>query len=505
MVYNDIEFSKRGVEASILSIKNDINRKIGLVELRYNDVYNAIIEENNKLVDFLNEFRAAVDTIVNECNNLQGLTDEELTEIKQKIEELKQILDSIDIPDLPKIKKPDEVFSGITEEKPDGKPKYTGISVPNANQPLDDSTNKDTTTFYCGSYSASVNEDNIGEPDCQANYIIWAGGCSASDDIPAEALCVSGYDETTYNDDHKDGTVGCLSKYDSAYNETICATGYAFSKDSDTLVCINDYHEPVGEHSCDKGFIIDYWGTRCEGGYSQDTMTREGGISCPLDYSDDGSGGSLCSGGYSDHEYATCTGKVDLTYYNPVCGQSSTESVNVTNCPQEFSNGDGLDSCTQDYTNGDVQCNSKYGHTPGSQSIGSCQNGFTDGTTSCEGRWQDSEVGNMSACQRNYRNGHVSCTKNYVTDGHFVYCDNSDTACHRCVNCDSCVGGANCSSCNSPSCFSCYGKSNGSSPPCGESTPCEQCPDHTPVQPCKCCHNSIGWDYFLCQANGDNT
>lgn len=463
MIYNDIDFSKRGVEASILSIKNDINRKIGLVELRYNDVYNAIIEENNKLVDFLNEFRAAVDTIVNECNDLQGLTDEELTEIKQRIEELKQILDSIDIPDLPKIKKPEDVFSGITEEKPDNKFTYIPIDSPN---PMTGSNNPDSTAFFCGDYSASVNDGDLGDPACKANYVIW------NNDMQSGA-CVTGYDEETYEAGRTDGFTGCMAKYEA--DDMNCYSGFATR--------VIDVETAAGEQVCISGFSAQN-GTSCEADYVQDTMHRD------------------CAVNFSNAAGENCVEEYYFDGTNVNCDKFSGYGMD---CPESYAYGTGLESCSNEYKDGTITCNSKYGYTPGSQSIGSCQNGFSDGITSCEGRWQDSEVGNMSACQRNYRNGHVSCSKNYVTDGHFVYCDNRDSACRRCVNCDSCVGGANCSSCNSPSCYNCYGKSDGSSPPCGESTPCEQCPDHTPVQPCKCCHNSIGWDYFLCNANGDDT
>lgn len=478
MVYNDIEFSKRGVEASILSIKNDINRKIGLVELRYNDVYNAIIEENNKLVDFLNEFRAAGDAIVNECNDLQGLTDEELTEIKQKIEELKEILDSIDIPDLPKIKKPDEIFSEPSNgnDKPQGGcvSGFCAIGVGaqvSGSSPLPGKDGgNNATTFGCYDYTAT--DGGVGL--CNKNYVVW-GNCSAENGI-----CVTNYNEELDNQ---------------------CSLGYAGHKAG----CLSRFID--GDSQCYSSFIIDMCvnednGSSCGSGYMSSN------VDCGYMYGED-TDYARCESNFAtrginvgDAPSTTCEESYFHDGATTVCNGYGTQDGN---CPQSYQVADGMTGCVADYKDGDTECKNNFEKTNDSQSISACTGGFTDGTTSCEGRWQDSEVGNMSACQRNYRNGRVSCTKNYVTDGHFVYCDNSDSACRRCVNCDSCVGGANCSSCNSPSCFSCYGKSNGSSPPCGESTPCEQCPDHTPVQPCKCCHNSIGWDYFLCQANGDDT
>lgn len=480
MIYNDIEFSKRGVEASILSIKNDINRKIGLVELRYNDVYNAIIEENNRLIDFLNEFRAAVDAIVNECNDLQGLTDDELTEIKQRIEELKQILDSIDIPDLPKIKKPDEVFSEPSNGN--DKPQYgcesgfcsigVGVQISGSSPLPGNNDGNNATTFGCYEYTVIYGEGG----ECNKNYVVW-GNCNAGDGV-----CVMNYDEELDNHCGRDYTGqydGCLSKYEDE--------NYKCDGDFMIHMCVN--HD--NGDSCALGFMsstttCDYMYGESAGSFGQ----------CESNY-------SICEENVGDAPTKSC----EESYFTTEGGITTCNgyATQDENCPQSYQVAYGMSGCVADYRDGNNYCNSNYEKSDGSQSITACTGGFKDGTTSCEGRWQDSEVGNMNACQRNYRNGHVSCTKNYVTDGHFVYCDNSDTACHRCVNCDSCVGGANCSSCNSPSCFSCYGKSNGSSPPCGESTPCEQCPDHTPVQPCKCCHNSIGWDYFLCNANGDDT
>jgi hypothetical protein len=285
--------------------------------------------------------------------------------------------------------------------------------------------------------------------------------------------CVTEYNEDTYEAGRTDGFTGCMTKYEA--DDMNCYTGFATR--------VIDVETAAGEQVCVSGFSAQN-GTSCEADYVQDTMHRD------------------CAVNFSNAAGENCVEEYYFDGTNVNCDKFSGYGMD---CPESYAYGTGLESCSHDYKDNDITCNSKYGYTPGSQSISSCQNGFTDGTTSCEGRWQDSEVGNMSACQRNYVNGHVSCAKNYVTDGHFVYCDNSDSACRRCVNCDSCVGGANCSSCNSPSCYSCYGNADGSTPPCGESAPCEQCPDHTPVQPCKCCHNSIGWDYFLCNANGDDT
>jgi len=482
MVYNDIEFSKRGVEASILSIKNDINRKIGLVELRYNDVYNAIIEENNKLVDFLNEFRAAVDTIVNECNNLQGLTDDELTEIKQKIEELKEILDSIDIPDLPKIKKPDEIFSEPSNgnDKPQGgcESGFCAIGVGaqvSGSSPLPGKDGgNNVTTFSCYDYTVIYGEAG----ECNKNYVVW-GNCNADNGV-----CIINYDEEELDNqcgrDYTGHYEGCLSKYGDE--------NYKCDGDFMMHMCVN---RDNGD-SCSLGFMsstttCDYMFGKRLGSFGQ----------CESNY-------ATCEENVGDAPFRTC----EESYFATKDGITVCNGYTITDfriCPQSYQVADGMTGCVADYKDGDTECKANFEKTNDSQSISACTGGFKDGTTSCEGRWQDSDVGNMSACQRNYRNGHVSCTKNYITDGHFVYCDNSDTACHRCVNCDSCVGGANCSSCNSPSCYNCYGNSDGSSAPCGESAPCEQCPDHTPVQPCKCCHNSIGWDYFLCNANGDDT
>ena len=88
MIYSNIENTELGLDASVLSVKIDLDKKISTVQERYTDIYNAIVSEYNSLVEFLDEFKRMANTIIDECNRLQGLTDEELTNIKKKIETL---------------------------------------------------------------------------------------------------------------------------------------------------------------------------------------------------------------------------------------------------------------------------------------------------------------------------------------------------------------------------------------------------------------------------------
>lgn len=452
MIYNDTDFTKRGVEASILSIKNDINRRIGRVQLKYTEIYDAIVAESNGLVDFVNEFRAAVDTIVNECNDLQGLTDEELTEIKQRIEELKQILDSIEIPDLPKIKKPDDIFSGTPSngEEEENKVTYIPIDSPN---PMPPSSNPDSTAFFCGDYSASVNDGSLGDPVCKANYVVW------NNDMQSGA-CVTEYNEDTYEAGRTDGFTGCMTKYEA--DDMNCYTGFATR--------VIDVETAAGEQVCISGFSAQN-GTSCEADYVQDTTHRD------------------CAVNFSNAAGENCVEEYYFDGTNVNCDKFSGYGMD---CPESYAYGTGLESCSHDYKDNDITCKTNYGTTPGSQTITKCTGGFGMDGINCPSNW--SYGLGKNACNLNYSDGSITCAKGYITDGVRKWCDNHDAACGRCQ-----LG--YCAPANYTPCDYCpsYSPPCSYTPECGEGEP-EPCHQEPTCQPCVDIADTCGGDY-ACSVN----
>lgn len=474
MIYNDTDFTKRGVEASILSIKNDINRRIGRVQLKYGEIYDAIVAESNGLVDFVNEFRAAVDIIVNECNDLQGLTDDELTEIKQRIEELKQILDSIEIPDLPKIKKSDEIFSEPSDgndEPQDGcESGYCSIGVGaqvSGSSPLPGNNGgNNATTFGCYDYTVIYGEDG----ECNKNYVVW-GNCNAGDGI-----CIMNYDEaldTQCGLNYTGQYDGCLSKYEDE--------NYKCDGDFMIHMCVN--HD--NGDSCGSGFMSS--NTTCDYMYGESSGSFG---QCESNY-------STCEENVGDAPTKSC----EESYFTTEGGITTCNgySTQNENCPQSYQVAYGVSGCVADYRDSDNYCNSNYEKSDGSQSITTCSHGFNDGTINCGGGWSTSEVGNMDVCAYNFSANGVTCQKNYCTDGTHKYCDNNDAACGGCLRCVGCVS-SNCTTCNNPGCYGTYCPSytpepcgEGGPPPCSDDVPCGQCPDYTPEQPCNICDGTTSY------------
>ena len=466
MIYNDSKITKRGIEASVLSIKNDLNRRIGRVQLKYTEIYDAIIAESNGLVEFLDEFRAAVNTIVNECNDLQGLTDEELTEIKQRIEELKQILDSIEIPDLPKIKKPEEIFTEDTnndDENNENEPTYIPVDIPN---PVSDSNNPDSTSFFCGDYSAAAAENELGDTGCNANYIVWSNDTNTG-------VCVAGFDAETYEAGRTDGHIGCMSKYETA--DISCNNGFATR---DTASAFWD------EQTCISGFSAQ--GRKCDTNYFQDKDYR----SCATSYSSDI--GESCTGDY---------------YYDPD-GNTNCDSYSGYGftCPSTYSYGWNVETCTQGFKDATIslECTFNYSTAPGSQNITKCKDGFGMDDKRCPSNW--SYGLGKNACNANYSDENVTCAKGYITDGVKVWCDYPDGACGECQS--GYCSPANYTPCEycpsySPSCGEGEPCSEGEPPcawpppcddsePCGESEPCYQEPT---CQPCVTLTDTCGGPY----------
>lgn len=477
MIYNDGDFSKRSIEASILSIKNDINRKVAQVQSRYTEIYDAIVAESNRLVEFLNEFRAAVDAIVTECNDLQGLTDEELTEIKQRIEELKQILDSIEIPDLPKIKKPDEIFIPPSSDSTDNsegqcESGFCAIGVGehvsgSSSLPGKEDGNKPA-TFGCYEYTVMYGEEGL----CNKNYIVW-GNCDGEDGI-----CVMNYDKEL--DDH-------------------CGQDYTGQIDG----CLSNYEDD--DFKCDSSFIIDMCvnedsGNSCGSGYMSSNVNCDYMYGEDTDYAQCQSNFATCEENVGDAPTTTC----EEGYFHDgvVATVCNGYAAHDQNCPQSYLNNYGLIDCAANFKEGNNECKSNFEKT-GDSSVSACNGGFKDDTHNCPTNW--SYGLGKNACNADYSDGNVQCTKDYITDGEHKWCRYPDGACGPCqsgycspanyTQCSYCPG-------YTPSCGEDEPCSEGEPPcawpppcddePCGESEPCYQEPT---CQPCVTLTDTCGGPY----------
>ena len=473
MIYNDSDFTKRGVEASILSIKNDLNRRIGHVQLKYGEIYDAIVAESNGLVDFVNEFRAAVDTIVNECNDLQGLTDEELTEIKQRIEELKEILDSVEIPDLPKIKAPEETFSEPSIDDSgfcstcvgaqfDCESGFCSIGVGaqvsgSSSLPGKDGGNN-ATTFGCYEYTVIYGEKG----ECDKNYVVW-GNCNAGDGV-----CIINYDEELDNHCGRDYTGqydGCLSKYEDE--------NYKCDGDFMIHMCVNF---DSGD-SCALGFMsstttCDYMYGKGAGSFGQ----------CESNY-------ATCEEYVGDAPTTTCEESYFISISITSCNGYATQDEN---CPQSYQVAGDMIGCVVDFKDGDTECKTNFGKTDFPQSVSACTGGFKDDSHNCPTNW--SYGLGKNACNLNYSDGKITCAKGYITDGVRKWCDNHDAACGRCQ-----LG--YCAPANYTPCDYCpsYSPPCSYTPECSEGEP-EPCRQEPTCQPCVDITDTCGGDY-ACSVN----
>lgn len=458
MIYNDDAFTKRSTAASLLSVKADLNHKIGRVSNKYAEIYESIVAESNGLVNFLNEFRVAVNTIVNDCNDLQGLTDEELTEIQQRIEELKSILDSVEIPDLPELKKPEDIFIGSPnncvhcDDAENGAicdAEYScvsgfcsiGVGVQiSGTSPLPGKEGgtaggNNATTFGCYGYTVIHGESGI----CYKNYIVW-GNCTANDGI-----CVRNYDQELDQHcglDYNGQYSGCLSNYEDEN----------YKCDGDFMIHMCVYHDDNDNgDSCGLGYMSST--VTCD--YMYDKSTGSAG-QCMYNY-------STCEENVGDAPTITCEESYFTTDIRTTEGEFITcigYGTQDQNCPRSFQVAFGSSSCNSNFEDGNTECKTHF-QASNDSNVSACIGGFKDDTHNCPSNW--SYGLGKNACNINYSNESVTCAKGYITDGVNTWCDLPDGACGSCQ-----LG--YCSPANYTSCSYCPSYS----PSCGESEPCEE-------------------------------
>lgn len=467
MIYSNSENTELGLDASVLSVKADFDRKISIVQERYTDIYNAIVSEYNNLVEFLNEFKRMANTIVDECNRLQGLTDEELTNIKRKIEELKNILDSIDIPDLPSIKPPEENFGGDSSgdggDGEDDTACHIGFGSTVTGTPPSIGGGGDGgiggSRFYCGEYDPSA-DPTYG---CRRDFILWGDG-------EEDGTCVH-----DYGGDGEIPTIpgewsGCISDWTDPTIGVDCHLNFQVTKGSGGERCYSGYKNTTTGYSCEFTYNNDADGTYCD-----DMYTNSAGLSCDESYNADfNTGDSFCS------------------------GYSASWDGTTISCPSMFSDGS-VSQCSVNFTTNGVNCNSGYISAPAGadcttgQNVTGCSGGYANGNVSCPSNWSESENNGNRGCQRDFSDGSVTCHNYYMTDGTFAGCGSGDNICAPCIG-TYCPGySSSCTGCDDPRCYGCDDPNCYSNDGCGEG--------ETPVVPP--CGEGCGNCEAMCQGVGD--
>lgn len=462
MIYNNSENTELGLDASVLSVKIDLDKKISTVQERYTDIYNAIISEYNSLVEFLDEFRRMANVIIDECNRLQGLTDEELTNIKKKIEELKNILDSIDIPDLPSIKPPEEILVGGSDgdggEEDDDTACHIGFGSTVTGTPPPIGGGDGETTgyrFYCGEYNPSAVGPDGG---CKRNFITWDSG-------ETEGTCSNEYDGDGEVPTSIGGWSGCLYEYSD--NQINCQTDFLTSG-TGTDNCYSGFKSTITDEVCESLYTGGRDGVNCDG-YSHSTL------SC-----DEGYGSNYNTG-------------------DSWCGEYSASWDGTTiNCPVGFSDGS-IKMCNLNFTTNGVNCSIGYISTPAGtdctsgQNVTNCSGGYANGNVSCPHNWQESENNGNRGCRSDFSDGSVTCHNYYLTDGTFVGCGSGDNICAPCIGTYCPSYSSSCTGCDNPRCYGCDNPTCYSNDGCGEG--------ETPVVPP--CGEGCGNCEAMCQGVGD--
>lgn len=472
MIYNNSE-NMEGLDASVLSVKIDLDKKISIVQERYTDIYNAIVSEYNSIVEFLDEFKRMANVIIDECNRLQGLTDEELTNIKKKIEELKNILDSIDIPDLPSIKPPDEFFGdepdGDGGEEEDDTACHIGFGSTVTGTPPsmgggEDEGGTGGSRFYCGEYDPSygAEDEPVGASGCRRDFIIWGDG-------ETEGTCVHDYGGDGEVPTTENEWVGCVSDWTDPTNGVNCQINYQVGQGNNT--CFSGFSDPTKDYNCESYYTDDRLGNTLCDGYSHSTLSCDEGYFQDID-----NGTALCDGYSASWDGTT----IDCHGY---FSGSPTEP----------------EMCSGGFTTNGISCNNGYlneiaevGCTSG-QNVTSCLGGYANGNVSCPHNWQESENNGNRGCQSDFSDGTVTCHNYYLTDGTFAGCGSGDNVCAPCIGTYCPSYSPSCTGCDNPRCYGCDDPNCYSNDGCGEG--------ETPVVPP--CGEGCGNCEAMCQGVGD--
>lgn len=459
-----------GLKASILSYRGDITYYINEIIARYKYALTILAGMSSSAKDIKDYLSRTVEDIFDTIDYIESKMpagqSEYVDELRETAEEIRRILDSVVIPDIPDIGG-DEPECGMVYDRDQCQDGYC-IGQPSSGG------GSESGCDACFDYSAGVNTCPSGF-SCPG-FKAGSGGCTGGFDTSGCHPFTDGIECYSYD-------IGYGKCYEDYFVGNLCVTSY----------CASDFQE-VDRPVCEFGSI-----SSCNSKYSQDCMSafnsvdwKDGsssfgcmeysvlGSQC-YDYSSeiDGLGNiescetyandSLNCSGYSmaslsdsvscHSSYSDGTNTCSSSYERSIFHGGKVSCVEYNGCAAYASN-EGGEICMTGYSSGDTSCEGKYGNdvsTPDCPSdFDSCSGDFTDGDAKCSGYTNN--------------NSHIKCSGDYVSDG--VECDGNFDSTNVCSASHGCSG-YGCSGYNS--CSGCYSKAP-DEPPCTKGT-CTECVD----------------------------
>lgn len=461
-----------GLKASILSYRGDITYFINEIIARYKYALTILAEMSSSAKDIKEYLSRTIEDIFDTIDYIESKMpkgqSEYVDELRATAEEIRRILDTVVIPDIPDIGG-DEPECGMAYERDQcqegyciGQPSTSGGGGTECDACFDFSSGVDMcpTGFSCPGFKAG------------------SGGCTGGFDTSGCHPFTDGYDCYSYNaiegkcyGDYFVGNV-CVTSYctgvfhDSDHSEcdwsfgsvTWCQNGY--TQDCVVHYTSEDYEDGVSSFYCEEYGVLDsqcklYANTIGLGGFSEDCESSysNGNLSCG-GYGRSAANDISCDASYSDGTNTCASSYVFISDF-----EKPQSCIGYNGCTAYASN-EGGEICMSGYSSGDTSCEGKYGNdvsTPNCPSdFDSCSGDFTDGDAKCNGYTNN--------------NNHINCSGDYTSDG--VECDGPYDSTNVCSSSHGCSG-YGCS--GYKSCSGCYGKAP-DDPPCTKGT-CVECVD----------------------------
>lgn len=484
-----------GLKASILSYRGDITYFINEIIARYKYALTILAGMSSSAKDIKDYLSRTIEDIFDTIDYIESKMpegqSEYVDELRATAEEIRRILDTVIIPDIPDIGG-DEPECGMAYERDQCQDGYC-IGQPSI------SGGGGTECDACFDFSSGVDMCPTGF-SCPG-FKVGSGGCTGGFDTSGCHPFTNGYDCYSYNA----ATGKCYGDY---FVGNICVTSYCTGdfQDSDHSDCqdfgsdiwcysaYNDYcsgaftsyddEDGQSTFSCTEYNISN---THC-GDYGSEMAEHGLETSC-ISYSD----GNFSCGEYGQWgDYTKCDEYSDGTIN---CASSYSKGIETKphycvgyeGCV-EYGSNEGGEICMSDYSSGDLSCEGKYGNdvsTPDCPSdFDSCSGDFTDGDAKCNGYTNN--------------NSHINCSGEYTADG--VECDGNYDSSNVCSSYG--CSGYGCSGYNS--CSGCYSKAP-DDPPCTKGT-CTECVDGgkdagCPSYTCQAGGGCTGWFHGTCTSN----
>lgn len=466
-----------GLKASILSYRGDITYFINEIIARYKYAITILAGMSSSAKDIKDYLSRTIEDIFDTIDYIESKMpegqSEYVDELRATAEEIRRILDTVVIPDIPDIGG-DEPECGMAYERDQCQDGYC-IGQPSI------SIGGGTECDACFDFSSGVDMCPTGFT-CPG-FKAGSGGCTGGFDTSGCHPFTDGFDCYSYDADIKkcygDYFVGniCVTSYCTGdFQEadhgdcwefgsvSWCNSGY--TEDCASTFLSKDWEDGNGDFYCEKYSVL---GSKCDDAYSHQTHAWGDSESCML-YTNDNLScaayGTDCLGYDGDGTYMSCdssysdgTNTCASNYITEIGSERPMSCIEYNGCKAYASN-EGGEICMSGYSSGDTSCEGKYGNdvsTPDCPSdFDSCSGDFTDGDAKCNGYTNN--------------NSHINCSGDYTSDG--VECDGPYDSTNVCSSSHGCSG-YGCSGYNS--CSGCYSRAP-DDPPCTKGT-CTECVD----------------------------